>query len=115
MSTAKLDLSGQEVKLGDWIIQADKGDLKMGLVVGFAKTSGNIRAVSFFYGRVYKRQPDGKYGYGDTACWNRFGPYTIQYSNRTFVFDPSRVDPALLEHIRVDLKGNPLYDPEEQI
>lgn len=113
MSGPLLDLSGQEIKISDWIVQSDKGDLKMGLVVGFAKTSGNIRAVSFYHGRVYKKRADGKYSYGDAPCWNRLGPYTIQYSNRTFVTDSSRVDPEVLKHIEVDLKGDPLYDPQE--
>lgn len=113
MSGQQLDLSGQTVKQGDWIVQAEKGDLKLALVVGFTKTSGKIRAVSFYWGRAYRKQADGKYGYDNVAHWVRLGPYALQYSKRTFVTDPSRVDPELLEHIKVDLKGDPLYDPQE--
>lgn len=112
--TQQLDLSGQEIKVGDWIVQPEgKGDIKFAYVSSFAKTSGNIRAVSFYWGRKYRRQADGKYAYDDVANWVRLGPYTIQNSDRTFVTDASRVDEDLLEHIRVDLKGDPLYDPED--
>lgn len=111
--TEQLDLTGVPVKLGDWVVQAEKGDIKLATVVGFAKASGSIRAVSFYWGKAYRMQPSGKYGYDPVENWVRQGPYTVRYSNRTFVTDSSRVDPDLLHHIEVDLKGDPLYDPEE--
>lgn len=113
MTEPRLDLTGREIKVGDWIVQPDKGELKMGLVVGFTKKSGNVRAVSFMFGDIYKMRADGKYSHAGVDSWNRLGPYTIQYSNRTFVTDSTRVDPQLLAHIEVELKGDPLYDPEE--
>lgn len=114
MSNPQLDLSGLEVKQGDWIVQPEgKGEIKLAYVVGFAKTSGNIRAVSFYWGRKYRKQADGKYAYDNVANWVRLGPYTIQNSERTFVTDTTRVNKELLDHIEVDLKGDPLYDPED--
>lgn len=113
MTEPRLDLSGREIKVGDWIVQPDNYGLKLGLVVGFTKKSGNVRAVSFTFGDLYKRRAGGKYGRAGFDSWNRLGPYTIQYSDRTFVTDSTRVDPQLLAHIEVELKGDPLYDPEE--
>lgn len=117
--TQQLDLSGQEIKVGDWIVQAVSfgrcAGIKFAKVVGFAKSSGALRCCSYeFLERRWVRNPGERSGqWVDGPCWDRTGPYTVSYSDRVFVTDESRVDPKLVEYINVDLKGDPLYDPEK--
>lgn len=114
------DVSGQEIEPGDWIVQSlGDGTMKFAIVVGIGKTN-KARAVSFEFHRVYRRIVDpstGKvrHGYDDHPSWERSGPYTIKHSERIFVIDPSRAPRELLNHIDVDLKGDPLYDPEYHV
>lgn len=112
MTDLPLDLSGQVINSGAWLVQAlGEGTLKFALCVGYTKTN-KVKAVSFEYERWYGRR-NGGWEMDKEKSWVRQGPYTIKNSDRCYVADVGRIPFQLLQHIEIALKGDPLYNPED--
>lgn len=129
MTDVPLDVVGNEIKAGDWIVQAFNLGRCAAIKVAYVTetiSNARFRAVHFSsdeggewvddttqptqYGR-YPRiwVPDG------VITWDRSKPYIVTYADRSFVIDKNQVPKDVLEYIENELGGDPMAAMPEAV
>lgn len=120
MSTPEVkDLAGRPLQVGDWVVQAHNlgrcAALKFAKVLGFSK-AGSLRLVGFEEKINRARRVihlDGTTEWVTQArWWDRTGPYSAQYSTRSFKISEADLPASLRKFIEDELHGDVLHDPK---
>lgn len=107
-SAPALDVTGTELKIGDWVVQpyllGRCASLKFAHIVGFSQ-SGNPRLVGFE--SCEDEYIKGQGWVPTSHGWARNGPYTVQFASRMLKINEPGVPDTLRAFIADVFGGQP--------
>lgn len=123
-----IDLVGNEISAGDWIVQSYNLGRCAAMKIAYVTETiadGRFRAVTFdseeggewvddpvekqWNRPVRNWVPDGK------ITWSRSKPYTVTYSDRSFVITKEQLPDGVLDFIERELGGDPMAKLPESV